>query len=81
MTASGRRIQPGGHGEATDLTLPGAVRREIAEETGITALEPLCGGEPVQIDVHSTRRAPIETNPHTTTSTSGTSSAPGAPPR
>lgn len=56
--ASGRRIQPGGHGEAADLTLPDAVRRKIAEETGVTALEPLCGGEPVQIDVH-----PIEARP------------------
>ncbi|WP_407547612.1 NUDIX hydrolase [Streptomyces sp. Pv4-95] len=56
--ASGRRIQPGGHCEATDRTLADAVRREIAEETGVTALEPLCGGEPVHIDVH-----PIDTRP------------------
>lgn len=38
--ASGRWIRPGGHPEVTDATLDETVRREIAEETGVTALEP-----------------------------------------
>ncbi len=33
-------IQPGGHIEATDPDLMAAVRREVAEETGVTELQP-----------------------------------------
>ncbi|MEV8037811.1 NUDIX domain-containing protein [Streptomyces sp. NPDC086182] len=61
--ASGRRIQPGGHCEPCDSTLPGAARREIAEETGVTELEPCCGGAPVQIDVHPISARPDKGEP------------------
>ncbi|MFI0218857.1 NUDIX hydrolase [Streptomyces lydicus] len=61
--ASGRRIQPGGHCETPDLTLAAAVRREIAEETGVTALEPCCGGEPVHIDIHQIEARPDKGEP------------------
>ncbi|MEU0108294.1 NUDIX domain-containing protein [Streptomyces sp. NPDC006251] len=61
--ASGRRIQPGGHGEPHDRTLPDAVRREIAEETGVTDLEPCCGGEPIHIDVHEIEARPAKGEP------------------
>jgi 8-oxo-dGTP pyrophosphatase MutT (NUDIX family) len=61
--ASGRRIQPGGHCEPSDSTLPDAVRREIAEETGVTELEPCCGGAPIQIDVHPISARPAKGEP------------------
>lgn len=61
--ASGRRIQPGGHCEPSDRALADAVRREIAEETDVTALEPLCGGEPVHIDVHPIQARPERGEP------------------
>lgn len=61
--ASGRRIQPGGHPEPCDRTLLDAVRREIAEETGVTSLEPYCGGDPVHIDVHSIEARPDKGEP------------------
>ncbi|MFM9700381.1 NUDIX domain-containing protein [Streptomyces europaeiscabiei] len=44
--ASGHWIQPGGHVEDTDTTLGQAVRREIAEETGVTGLEPFADDAP-----------------------------------
>ncbi len=37
----GRWVQPGGHVESEDPSLEAAARREIAEETGLTDLEPL----------------------------------------
>ncbi|MFI6277900.1 NUDIX hydrolase [Streptomyces sp. NPDC050988] len=61
--ASGLRIQPGGHCEPSDSTLSDAVRREIAEETGVTELEPCCGGAPIQIDVHTIEARPAKGEP------------------
>ncbi|WP_179200475.1 NUDIX hydrolase [Streptomyces reticuliscabiei] len=61
--ASGRRIQPGGHCEPSDSTLSDAVRREIAEETGVTELELCCGGDPIQIDVHTIEARPTKGEP------------------
>lgn len=61
--ASGRRLQPGGHCEPSDRTLLDAVRREIAEETGVTELEPCCGGAPIQIDVHRIEPRPAKGEP------------------
>lgn len=45
-----RWLQPGGHLEPTDATLAGAVRREVAEETGLgdIALDPV----PIDLDRH-----------------------------
>lgn len=56
-------VHNGGHCEASDRTLPDAVRREIGEETGITALEPCCGGNPVHIDVHRIEARPAKGDP------------------
>ncbi|MFF4205618.1 NUDIX domain-containing protein [Streptomyces sp. NPDC001668] len=61
--ASGRRIQPGGHCEPSDRTVLDAVRREIGEETGVTALEPYSGGEPIHIDVHTIEARPDKGEP------------------
>ncbi|GAB2992500.1 hypothetical protein GCM10023080_067980 [Streptomyces pseudoechinosporeus] len=61
--ASGRWIQPGGHPEESDGTLVDAVRREIAEETGVTALEPYGRDQPVHIDVHTIEVRPEKGEP------------------
>lgn len=39
-----RWIQPGGHIDPTDRDPMGAARREVGEETGIVALEPIVAG-------------------------------------
>ncbi len=46
-----RWLQPGGHFEADDPSVDAATRREVAEETGITALQPLDTGL-FDVDVH-----------------------------
>ncbi|MFI9548026.1 NUDIX hydrolase [Streptomyces sp. NPDC052016] len=61
--ASGRWIQPGGHLESSDRTLGEAVRREIAEETGVTGLETFGDGTPVHIDVHMIEARPDKGEP------------------
>ncbi|MFD7615580.1 NUDIX domain-containing protein [Streptomyces sp. NPDC059802] len=61
--ASGRRIQPGGHPDPSDRTLEKAVRREIAEETGVTGLETFGDGTPVHIDVHTIAARPDKGEP------------------
>ncbi|MFF7176758.1 NUDIX hydrolase [Streptomyces pseudovenezuelae] len=61
--ASGRRIQPGGHCEPSDRALLDAVQREIAEETGVSDLEPCCGGAPIQIDVQPIDAQPAKGEP------------------
>ncbi|WP_234380656.1 hypothetical protein [Streptomyces sp. CMB-StM0423] len=43
--------------------MTGAVRRAVATETGITALQPLCSGEPVHVGVHPTGAAPQQREP------------------
>jgi 8-oxo-dGTP pyrophosphatase MutT (NUDIX family) len=48
----GRWLQPGGHFESEDRTVDDAARREVAEETGIVAVERLGSGL-VRIDVHA----------------------------
>ena len=45
-----RWLQPGGHFEATDADFVAAARREVAEETGLTALHLLAA--PFDLDVH-----------------------------
>jgi len=52
-------LQPGGHVDPTDPDLLSGARREAAEETGITALDPVGGIGPIlDLDVH-----PIPANP------------------
>lgn len=50
----GRWLQPGGHFEAGDPSVAAAVRREIAEETGLVGddLVPLCDGL-FDVDIHA----------------------------
>ncbi|MBC7267730.1 NUDIX domain-containing protein [Streptomyces albogriseolus] len=60
---SGRWIQPGGHLAQTDATLDQAVRREIAEETGVTDLEPYGDDIPVHIDVQVIEARPDANEP------------------
>lgn len=47
-----RWLQPGGHVEATDVSLPQAAMREAVEETGVRALE-LVEPVPIHVDVHA----------------------------
>jgi 8-oxo-dGTP pyrophosphatase MutT (NUDIX family) len=47
----GRWLQPGGHVEASDVTLLAAARREVQEETGVDSLEPFEPGI-FDVDVH-----------------------------
>lgn len=60
--ALGRWLNPGGHCESQDTSLPEAALRELVEETGIPAhaIELLAqpGGLPIDIDIH-----PIPANP------------------
>lgn len=44
-------LQPGGHVEEADQNILMAARREVAEETGLTALQPLLDGL-FDVDVH-----------------------------
>ncbi len=46
-----RWLQPGGHIDATDPDVFAAARREVAEEAGLTALEPVGDGL-FDLDVH-----------------------------
>uniref|UniRef100_UPI003F499058 NUDIX domain-containing protein n=1 Tax=Streptomyces chartreusis TaxID=1969 RepID=UPI003F499058 len=61
--ASGRWIHPGGHPEDTDRTLCEAVRREIAEETGVAMVEPFGDDTPVHVDVHTIQARPDKDEP------------------
>lgn len=45
-------LQPGGHFDAEDTSVDAATRREVAEETGISALDPLADGGLFDVDVH-----------------------------
>ncbi|MFW6724775.1 NUDIX domain-containing protein [Streptomyces sp. MAR4 CNY-716] len=56
--ASGRRFPPGGSCGPADRTLAGAVQRVIEEKTGIADLKPLCGGEPLHVDVETIEAGP-----------------------
>jgi len=44
-------VQPGGHVDPSDPTMLEAARREIVEETGLTALTPVVDGL-VDVDIH-----------------------------
>ena len=44
-------LQPGGHVEAQDLDLLAAARREVEEEVGLSALEPILPGI-FDVDIH-----------------------------
>lgn len=50
-TVIGLWVQPGGHVEPDDPSLIAAAMREVAEETGLAALEPVTDGI-VDIDIH-----------------------------
>ncbi|WP_329580590.1 NUDIX hydrolase [Streptomyces sp. NBC_01361] len=63
LASGGRWFQPGGHTEESDDTLDEAVRREIAEETGVTGLKPYSDGTPVHIDVHRIEARPDRDEP------------------
>jgi 8-oxo-dGTP pyrophosphatase MutT (NUDIX family) len=63
----GRWLNPGGHCEPEDKSLPGAALRELAEECGIGAedIEQL-GGEdalPIHIDVHPIPASDVRAEP------------------
>ncbi|HLV65784.1 MAG TPA: NUDIX domain-containing protein [Polyangiaceae bacterium] len=46
-------VQPGGHVDASDADVASAARREVAEETGVTELEPLLGADTLfDVDIH-----------------------------
>ncbi|WP_204745395.1 NUDIX hydrolase [Glycomyces paridis] len=47
-----RWLQPGGHVEPTDVSLPQAAMREAVEETGVAALR-LADPVPLHVDVHA----------------------------
>jgi 8-oxo-dGTP pyrophosphatase MutT (NUDIX family) len=51
----GRWVQPGGHLEPGDLSLMGAARREVREETGLDAVD---AGRPVILSRHRAPCAP-----------------------
>jgi 8-oxo-dGTP pyrophosphatase MutT (NUDIX family) len=44
-------VQPGGHVDSTDPDLESAARREVAEEVGLSELEPLLAGDSTLFDV------------------------------
>lgn len=48
-----RWLQPGGHIEPTDAGMPDAARREVAEETGLTAAELDPQTRLLDVDVHT----------------------------
>lgn len=59
-----RWLQPGGHIEASDTSLEAAARREVAEETGVTAMTRLGSGV-LRIDAHHIpERAPEPAHVH-----------------
>ncbi|MFE6939697.1 NUDIX domain-containing protein [Streptomyces chartreusis] len=60
---SGRWIPPCGRSQDTDDTLGEAVRRQIAEETGVTALDPVGDEMPVHIDVRTIEARPDRGEP------------------
>ncbi|MFO7177256.1 MAG: NUDIX hydrolase [Pseudomonadota bacterium] len=46
-------VQPGGHVDPDDRDVASAARREVAEETGVTELEPLLGSDTLfDVDIH-----------------------------
>ncbi|MDB4977496.1 MAG: putative hydrolase [Myxococcaceae bacterium] len=47
----GRWLQPGGHVDASDVSLLAAARREVREEVGIDELE-LLEPAPIDLDIH-----------------------------
>lgn len=57
-----RWLQPGGHVETGDQSLMSAAKREVAEETGVSAIVPLLDGV-FDIDIHAIPERPKE-GPH-----------------
>ena len=74
--AYGIVLQPGGHLEPSDVTLPGAAERELAEETGIDPGAVSCVSQaPVYVEYGRVRARPEKDEPdHFHLVTSGTPS-------
>lgn len=60
-----RWLQPGGHIEPGDASLPDAARREVEEETGVpgASLQMLNAGLPFDIDSHDISARPARNEP------------------
>lgn len=77
--ALGLWLLPGGHLEPGDVSLLGAARRELGEETGIDLSRVSSGTGPIHIGVHQIPANPVtRANRATGISTSGSCSGPTA---